>query len=75
VPSEKLHRDTVARLAEQRLDALCRRVEADLRPGRHGELVAELRILTERHPLFSVASRPMSAAISALTGGRPVRFG
>jgi DNA-binding SARP family transcriptional activator len=51
VPSETLHRDTVARLAEQRLDALCRRAEADLRLGRHGELVAELRILTERHPL------------------------
>ena len=51
VPSEKLHRDTVAQLAEQRLDALCHRVEADLRLGRHGELVAELRILTERHPL------------------------
>jgi hypothetical protein len=26
-------------------------------------------------PQFSVASRSMSAAISALTGGRPVRFG
>jgi hypothetical protein len=26
-------------------------------------------------PWFSVANRPMSAAISALTGGRPVRFG
>jgi hypothetical protein len=26
-------------------------------------------------PWFSVASRPISAAISALTGGRPVRFG
>jgi hypothetical protein len=26
-------------------------------------------------PLFSVASRAMSAAISALTGGRPIRFG
>jgi hypothetical protein len=25
--------------------------------------------------LFSVASRSISAAISALTGGRPVRFG
>jgi hypothetical protein len=24
---------------------------------------------------FSAASRPISAAISALTGGRPVRFG
>ena len=26
-------------------------------------------------PWFSVASRSMSAVISALTGGRPVRFG
>jgi hypothetical protein len=26
-------------------------------------------------PWFSVASRSISAAISALTGGRPVRFG
>ena len=26
-------------------------------------------------PLFSVASRSISAAISALTGGLPVRFG
>gem|GEM_PF-6388874 len=26
-------------------------------------------------PLFSVASRSISAAISALTGGRPVRLG
>jgi DNA-binding SARP family transcriptional activator/Flp pilus assembly protein TadD len=51
VPSEKLHRDEVARLAEQRLDALYRRIEADLDLGRHGELVAELRILAERHPL------------------------
>ena len=51
VPSERLHRDAVARLAEQRLDAICRRVEADLALGRHGDLVAELRTLTERHPL------------------------
>jgi hypothetical protein len=27
------------------------------------------------HEAFSVASRSMSVAISALTGGRPVRFG
>jgi hypothetical protein len=26
-------------------------------------------------PLFSVASRSISAAISALTGGRPIRCG
>jgi DNA-binding SARP family transcriptional activator/Tfp pilus assembly protein PilF len=51
VPSETLRRDAVARLAEQRLEALHRRVEADLGLGRQAELVAELRILTERHPL------------------------
>ena len=32
-------------------------------------------ILWYPQPLFSVASRSISAAISALTGGRPVRFG
>src|ERR1039457_6011001 len=32
-------------------------------------------ILLYPQSLFSVASRSMSAAISALTGGRPVRFG
>jgi hypothetical protein len=32
-------------------------------------------ILLYPQPLFSVASRSMSAAISALTGGRPVRCG
>jgi DNA-binding SARP family transcriptional activator/Flp pilus assembly protein TadD len=51
VPSEKLHRDVAARLTEQRLDALYRRVAADLSAGRHSELVAELRTVAERHPL------------------------
>jgi DNA-binding SARP family transcriptional activator/DNA polymerase III delta prime subunit len=51
VPSPLLHRSTVARLAEQRLDALQRRIDADLALGRHGELVAELRSLTDRYPL------------------------
>jgi DNA-binding SARP family transcriptional activator/tetratricopeptide (TPR) repeat protein len=51
VPSELLHRDTVTRLTEQRLDALHRRIEADLALGRHAELVAELRVLTEQHLL------------------------
>jgi hypothetical protein len=32
-------------------------------------------ILLYPQPLFSVASRSMSAAISVLTGGRPARFG
>jgi DNA-binding SARP family transcriptional activator/tetratricopeptide (TPR) repeat protein len=51
VPSETLHRDAVARLAEQRLDALQRRIEADLGLGRHAGLVAELRVLTDKYPL------------------------
>jgi DNA-binding SARP family transcriptional activator/DNA polymerase III delta prime subunit len=51
VPSALLHRIVVARLAEQRLDALQRRIDADLALGRHGELVAELRSLTDRYPL------------------------
>jgi DNA-binding SARP family transcriptional activator len=51
VPSETLHRDAVARLTEQRLDAICRRIEADLALGRHAELISELRTLTDRHPL------------------------
>jgi hypothetical protein len=41
--------------------------------------VADLEQLTldplVSQPLFSVANRSMSAAISTLTGGRPVRFG
>jgi hypothetical protein len=32
-------------------------------------------ILLYPQPLFSVASRSISAVISALTGGRPVRCG
>jgi hypothetical protein len=41
--------------------------------------VTELQQLTPdpllTRPWFSVASRPVSAAISALTGGRPAWFG
>jgi DNA-binding SARP family transcriptional activator/DNA polymerase III delta prime subunit len=51
VPSEALRLQAGERLAEQRLDALHRRVEADLALGRHAELVAELRTLTDQHPL------------------------
>jgi DNA-binding SARP family transcriptional activator len=51
VASEFLHSDAAARLAEQRLDALQRRVDADLQLGQHAELVGELRVLTDRYPL------------------------
>jgi DNA-binding SARP family transcriptional activator len=51
VPSEGLGRVTVARLAEQRLEVLGRRIDADLALGRQAELVAELGALTQRYPL------------------------
>ena len=41
----------VARLEEQRLEALEARVEADLAFGRHAELIGELRQLTATQPL------------------------
>ena len=41
----------IGRLEELRLVALEKRVEADLALGRHTELIAELRALTEEHPL------------------------
>src|SRR5215207_2966874 len=40
----------ITRLEEQRLAAVEARVEADLAAGRHAELVAELRRLTDEHP-------------------------
>ncbi|WP_158103273.1 AfsR/SARP family transcriptional regulator, partial [Crossiella equi] len=51
VPSEALLRDEAPRLAEERLQALERRLEVDLALGRHAELVGELRGLTAEHPL------------------------
>jgi DNA-binding SARP family transcriptional activator len=41
----------VTRLEEDRLRALEMRIEADLRLGRHQELVSELKVLTCTHPL------------------------
>jgi DNA-binding SARP family transcriptional activator len=40
----------VMRLEESRLIAVERRIDADLRLGRHSELIAELTELTARHP-------------------------
>jgi DNA-binding SARP family transcriptional activator/class 3 adenylate cyclase/tetratricopeptide (TPR) repeat protein len=42
---------TIARLEELRLSALEERIEADLKLGRHAELVAELATLAQEHPL------------------------
>lgn len=51
VESDVLARQEVPRLAELRLRAVETRIEADLRLGRHAELVAELEQLTGTHPL------------------------
>ncbi|WP_018352127.1 AfsR/SARP family transcriptional regulator [Longispora albida] len=51
VPSPVLHREVVPRLREWQLEVLQRRIEADLRLGRHADLVTELRELTDRFPL------------------------
>jgi predicted ATPase/DNA-binding SARP family transcriptional activator len=41
----------IGRLEEARLAALERRIDVDLDAGRYGELVGELEVLTEAHPL------------------------
>ena len=48
---ERFAREEAARLEELRLGIVERRVEAELRAGRHGELAAELDALTRLHPL------------------------
>jgi DNA-binding SARP family transcriptional activator/tetratricopeptide (TPR) repeat protein len=51
VGSEQLRRVEGARLEEARLHALEARIEADLRLGRHGELISELAALVAAYPL------------------------
>lgn len=51
VPSERLHREDVPQLINERLAVLERRIDADLDQGLSGELVAELRSLVAEHPL------------------------
>ncbi|MCE7000051.1 tetratricopeptide repeat protein [Saccharothrix sp. S26] len=51
VSSDVLHGEDVAPLLEERLDALERRLDADLAAGRAAEVVPELRSLTREHPL------------------------
>ncbi|MFH0243035.1 BTAD domain-containing putative transcriptional regulator [Streptomyces sp. HK10] len=41
----------VLRMEEDRMAALEHRIDADLRLGRHTELVSELRVLAARHPM------------------------
>jgi DNA-binding SARP family transcriptional activator/Flp pilus assembly protein TadD len=51
VKSELLATRDVPRLAEQRLEALETRIDADLHLGRHAEVITELQQLTRTHPL------------------------
>lgn len=51
VSSDFLQRHEVPRLAEQRLQALERKLELDLAAGRHDAMLPELRTLTAEHPL------------------------
>lgn len=51
VPPSAAHRDTVAWLEQQRVQALEWRADAELSLGRARELVPDLRALTKRYPL------------------------
>lgn len=51
VASEVLRAQVVPHLEEERLGALERYFDAELRTGRHAELVRELQEVTEAHPL------------------------
>jgi len=51
VPSDVLQRAEVPRLVERHLLAAERRIDIDLKLGRHAEVVAELRELVAQHPL------------------------
>jgi SARP family transcriptional regulator, regulator of embCAB operon len=59
----------LARLEESRLGVLERRIEADLRLGRHAELLTELTELTARHPLHEGLHAQCMAAL--YRSGRP----
>jgi DNA-binding SARP family transcriptional activator len=51
VPSTLIVDREALRLDELRLCAFRERVEADLRKGRHTEIIADLRVMVEEHPL------------------------
>jgi DNA-binding SARP family transcriptional activator/Tfp pilus assembly protein PilF len=51
VPSDYLQRTEVPRLGELRQEAVEARIDAELRMGRHRELISELRKLVAAHPL------------------------
>ena len=63
VDSEALAARDVPRLAEQRLQALEIRIEADLHLGRHAEVIAELQRLIRDHPLRERLHRLLMLAL------------
>jgi DNA-binding SARP family transcriptional activator/Tfp pilus assembly protein PilF len=65
VDSEFLQRDAVPALAEERLQALERRIELDLAAAAHADLLGELMALTARHPLREPLWRQLITALDA----------
>ncbi|MFF8232309.1 AfsR/SARP family transcriptional regulator [Streptomyces caelestis] len=53
----------VVRLEEKRMTVLEQRIDADLRLGRHGELVPELSVLTTRHPMHETFCAQLMTAL------------
>lgn len=58
----------VLRLEEQRMAVLELRIDADLRLGRHADVVPELRVLTARHPMHEGFCARLMVALHR-TGG------
>jgi DNA-binding SARP family transcriptional activator/Tfp pilus assembly protein PilF len=80
VPSELLRTTEVPRLTEMRLQTLESRIDADLRLGRHAEVIADLRQLTATNPLRERAHALLMLALyrdgqqaAALAAFRDVR--
>ncbi|ANZ37625.1 hypothetical protein BBK82_17775 [Lentzea guizhouensis] len=63
VPSDRLHREDVPQLVNERLAVLDRRIDTDLDRGLAGELVAELRSLVAEHPLRESFWRQLMLAL------------
>ena len=59
----------ITRLHESRLSVLEQRIEADLRLGRHRELIGELKALAAEHPFHEWFYMPLMVALS-LSGRR-----
>lgn len=63
VPSESLRSQEVPLLEEERLDVLEQCFNVELRLGRHAELVRQLQMVTEEHPLRERFSGQLMVAL------------